>query len=163
MKSNRHWKDAEYYTYVPSSGLIERSSYTEIFHDQEQYGNVTSATLNSTLLGLENTFSTGFEFNHTTFQHNNNSPYSGTSFVDPFNFDPGSFINTAGTLPKYRSQANQYAFFAEDRLALTKRWSIVSGLRYDHASVNRDDLVTGAAFTNGLAPSKNGHEVTLKF
>jgi iron complex outermembrane receptor protein len=151
MKSNRHWKDAEYYTYVPSSGLIERSSYTEIFHDQEQYGNVTSATLNSTLFGLENTFSTGFELNHTTFQHDNNSPYSGTSFIDPFNFDPGSFINTAGTLPKYRSQANQYAFFAEDRLALTKRWSIVGGLRYDHASVNRDDLVTGAAFTKVFA------------
>lgn len=147
MKSNRHWKDAEYYTYIPQSGQIERSSYTEIFHDQEQYGNVTTATLEGALLGMHNTFSAGFEFNHTTFQHDNNSPYSGTSYVDPWNFDPGSFINVAGTLPKYRSQANQYAVFAEDRLKLTQRWSIVGGVRYDHASVNRDDLVNGGGFT----------------
>lgn len=147
MKSNRHWKDAEYYTYIPSSGLIERSSYTEIFHDQEQYGNVTTATLNSVLLGMTNTFSTGFELNHTTFQHDNNSPYSGTSYVDPYNFDPGNFINVAGTYPKYRTQSNQYALFAEDRLAITSRWSVVGGVRYDHASVNRQDLVNGGAFT----------------
>ncbi|MDE1179912.1 TonB-dependent receptor [Paraburkholderia sp.] len=151
MKSNRHWKDAEYYTYMPSSGLIERSSYTEIFHDQEQYGNVTSATLESALLGMKNTFSTGFELNHTTFQHDNNSPYSGTSYVDPYNFDAGSFINVAGTAPKYRSQSNQYALFAEDRLAITSRWSVVGGIRYDHASVNRDDLVNGGGFTKVFA------------
>ncbi|HTR08587.1 MAG TPA: TonB-dependent siderophore receptor [Paraburkholderia sp.] len=147
MKSNRHWKDAEYYTYIPASGLIERSSYTEIFHDQEQYGNVTTATLNSVLLGMTNTFSTGFELNHTTFQHDNNSPYSGTSYVDPYTFDPGNFINVAGTYPKYRTQSNQYALFAEDRLAITSRWSVVGGVRYDHASVNRQDLVNGGAFT----------------
>ena len=147
MKSNRHWKDAEYYTYIPQSGLIERSSYTEIFHDQEQYGNVTAATMGSVLLGMRNTFSLGFEFNHTTFQHDNNSPYSGTSYVDPYDFDPGSFVNVPGTFPKYRSQANQYAVFAEDRLAITSRWSVVGGVRYDHASVNRDDLVNGGAFT----------------
>ena len=151
MKSNRHWKDAEYYTYLPSTAQVRRSSFTEIFHDQEQYGNVTAATVTAALLGMRNTFSTGFEFNHTTFQHDNNSPYSGTSTVDPFNFDPGSFINTAGTYPKYRSQANQYALFAENRLEITPRWSVIGGLRYDHASVNRDDLVNGGAFTKVFA------------
>ena len=69
------------------------------------------------------------------------------SYVDPYDFDPGSFVNAAGTFPKYRSQANQYAVFAEDRLAITSRWSVVGGVRYDHASVNRDDLVNGGAFT----------------
>ncbi|MCW3694910.1 TonB-dependent receptor [Burkholderia cenocepacia] len=151
MKSNRHWKDAEYYTYLPSSAQVRRSSYTEIFHDQEQYGNVTTATVGGALLGMRNTFSAGVEFNHTTFQHDNNSPYAGTSTVDPFNFDPGSFINTAGTFPKYRSQSNQYALFAENRLEITPRWSVIGGLRYDHASVNRDDLVNGGAFTKVFA------------
>ncbi|EKS9797377.1 MULTISPECIES: TonB-dependent receptor [Burkholderia] len=151
MKSNRHWKDAEYYTYLQSTAQVRRSSFTEIFHDQEQYGNVTAATVTTALLGMRNTFSTGVEFNHTTFQHDNNSPYSGTSTVDPFNFDPGSFINTAGTYPKYRSQANQYALFAENRLEITPRWSVIGGLRYDHASVNRDDLVNGGAFTKVFA------------
>lgn len=150
VKSQRHWKDAEYYTYLPSSGLVQRSSYTEILHDQEQIGNVTSATLKGHVFGMENTVSTGFEFNHTTFQHTNNSPYSGTSLVDLYDPAPGGFINVAGTYPKYRSQANQYAFFAEDRLKVTSRWSVVGGVRYDHASINRDDLVTGAAFSKDL-------------
>jgi iron complex outermembrane receptor protein len=151
MQSNRHWKNAEYYTWVPTLGQIERSSYTEILHDQTQYGNVTSATLDSVLFGLHNTASVGFEVNHTTFQHDNNSPYSGDSYVDPYNFASGSFVNVAGTYPKYRSQSNQYAAFAEDRLAITSRWTVIGGVRYDHASVNRDDLINGGGFTRTYA------------
>ncbi|AJC23532.2 TonB-dependent receptor [Pandoraea pulmonicola] len=151
MKSKRHWKDAENYAYMPTSGLVQRSSYTEILHDQEQIGSVSAATLKGHLFRMENTVSTGFEFNHTTFQHTNNSPYSGTSFVDLYNPAPGGFVNVSGTAPKYRSQANQYAFFAEDRLKLTSRWSVVGGVRYDHASIRRDDLATGAAFTKPLS------------
>ncbi|ODP34754.1 TonB-dependent siderophore receptor [Pandoraea sp. ISTKB] len=150
MKSKRHWKNAEYYNYVPSSGLVQRSSYTEILHDQEQIGNVTTATLKGHLFGMENTVSTGFEFNHTTFQHTNNSPYAGTSLVDLYNPDPGSFVNVAGTYPKYRSQANQYAVFAENRLKVTSRWSVIGGVRYDHASINRDDLIAGTALSKDL-------------
>ncbi|QJP70370.1 TonB-dependent receptor [Burkholderia glumae] len=146
MKSHRHWRDAENYAFVPATGQIARSGYTEILHDQQQFGEVTTATVESLVLGRRNTFSAGFEFNHTSFRHDNNSPYSGSSLVDPDAFDPGSFINIAGTRPKYDSQANQYALFAEDRLALTQRWSVVGGLRYDHASVNRDDLVAGGGF-----------------
>ncbi|MGI4985314.1 MAG: TonB-dependent receptor, partial [Janthinobacterium lividum] len=131
MQSNRHWKNAEYHAWLPASRRIERTSYTEIFHDQTQYGNVTSATLDSVLFGLRNTASVGIDVNHTTFQHDNNSPYSGQNDVDPYDFTSGSFINAAGTLPKYRSQSNQYAVFAEDRLAITSRWSIVGGVRYD--------------------------------
>lgn len=144
MQSNRHWKDAEYYTWIPTAGQIERSSYTEIFHDQTQYGNITSVKLDSVLFGLRNTASAGIELNHSSFQHDNNSPYSGRSEVDPFNFASGSFINTAGTYPKYRSQSNQYALFAEDRVVLGRRWSVIAGVRYDHANVNRNDLVGGS-------------------
>lgn len=151
MKSKRHWKDAEYYNDVPSIGLVQRSSYTEILHDQEQIGNVTTATLKGQLFGMENAVSAGFEFNHTTFQHTNNSPYSGTSLVDLYNPDPGNFVNVAGTVPKYRSQANQYAFFAENRLKVTSRWSVIGGVRYDHASINRGDLITGTAFSKDLS------------
>ncbi|NHH81263.1 TonB-dependent receptor [Burkholderia gladioli] len=151
MKSNRHWKDAENYTFLPATGQVQRGSYTEILHDQQQFGNVTTATIESSVLGRRNSFSAGFEFNHTSFRHDNNSPYSGSSLVDPLAPDPGSFLNLAGTRPRYDSQANQYALFAEDRLALGSRWSVVGGLRYDHASVNRDDLVNGGGFTRVYA------------
>jgi iron complex outermembrane receptor protein len=141
IDSHRHWRDAEYYDYLPSTGLIERSSYTEILHDQSQIGNTTDVTFKSRLLGLENQVSVGFDVNHSSFKHTNNSPYSGTSFVDPYDFDPGDFINVAGTTPRYRNKSSQYALFAEDRLALTDKWSVLAGIRYDHADVTRQDLV----------------------
>lgn len=143
VDSHRHWRDAEYYDYLPSSGLVERSSYTEILHDQSTIGNTTDATFKGRVLGLKNQVSLGFDVNHASFKHTNNSPYSGMSFVDPYDFDHGDFINVAGTTPRYRNRSSQYAFFGEDRLALTDRWSILGGIRYDHADVSRQDLMLG--------------------
>src|SRR5690606_30833006 len=34
IDSERHWRNAEYYDYLPASGLIQRSSYTDIRHQQ---------------------------------------------------------------------------------------------------------------------------------
>ena len=142
IDSKRHWRNAEYYNYLPASGLIERSSYTEILHDQWQVGNTTSATYRHDVAGMKNTISAGFDVNRASFRHTNNSPYSGTSTVDPYAFDRGTFINVAGTAPKYNNEATQYAFFAEDRLEITPKWSVLAGLRYDHADIRRHDLVT---------------------
>ncbi|RZT41772.1 TonB-dependent receptor [Cupriavidus agavae] len=142
IDSKRHWRNAEYYNYLPASGLIGRSSYTEILHDQWQVGNTTSAVYRHALGGMQNTISAGFDVNRASFRHTNNSPYSGTSTVDPYNFDRGLFINVAGTAPKYNNEAVQYAFFAEDRLEITPKWSVLAGLRYDHADIRRHDLVT---------------------
>lgn len=143
IDSKRHWRDVETYNYLPSSGLIGRTGYTEILHDQWQVGNTTNAVYRHTLFGLKNSISAGFDVNRTSFRHTNNSPYSGSSTVDPYTFDRGTFINVAGTAPKYNNEAVQYAFFAEDRIEITPRWSVLAGLRYDHADIRRHDLVSG--------------------
>ncbi|OZI34596.1 TonB-dependent siderophore receptor [Bordetella genomosp. 10] len=141
VDSHRHWRDAEYYTWQPSSGLIQRSSYTEILHDQSELGATSDATFKGHVLGLANQVSVGFDASHSSFKHTNNSPYSGVTYVDPYDFGHGDFINVAGTAPKYRNKASQYAFYGEDRLSLTDKWSVVGGLRYDHVDVSRRDLV----------------------
>jgi iron complex outermembrane receptor protein len=143
IDSKRHWRDVETYNYLPSSGLIGRTGYTEILHDQWQVGNTTNAVYRHTLFGLKNSISAGFDVNRASFRHTNNSPYSGSSTVDPYTFDRGTFINVAGTAPKYNNEAVQYAFFAEDRIEITPRWSVLAGLRYDHADIRRHDLVSG--------------------
>jgi len=143
VDSHRHWRDAEYYDYQPDTGLVQRSSYTEILHDQSGFGNTTDATFKGRLFGLRNQVSVGFDLGRSSFRHSNNSPYSGTSLVDPHDVDHGQFVNLAGTTPRYRNKATQYAFFGEDRLSLTERWSVLAGLRYDHARVTRRDLVAG--------------------
>ncbi|TWG84975.1 iron complex outermembrane receptor protein [Cupriavidus gilardii J11] len=142
IDSRRHWRNVEYYDYLPATGRVNRSSYVEILHDQWQVGNTTDAVIRHELFGMRNTVSAGFDVNRASFRHTNNSPYAGNSTVDPYVFDRGSFINVAGTTPRYSNEATQYALFAEDRLEVTSRWSVLAGLRYDHANVVRHDLLS---------------------
>ena len=140
LGSKRDYRDAENYTWMPT-GLIQRSGYTEISHDQEQTGAITNAAFDGKLFGLANKVAVGVELNRATLKHTNNSPYSGTSLVDPYDIDHGRFINVAGTTPRYRNTASQAALFAEDRLMLNAQWSVLAGLRYDHIDLKRRDLV----------------------
>jgi len=141
IDSNRHWRDVEAYTYNAATGLIDRSDATEIYHDQSQTGNTTDAAFKGQLLGLDNRFALGFDVNSSAFKHTNNTYVGDATPVDPYRPDPGWFASPVPTIPRYRSKARQYAVFAENRLALTGQWSLLAGVRYDHASVRRADLV----------------------
>lgn len=141
--SRRDWKNAERYQYNAASGLIDRADNTEIHHDQKQTGFTGDAAFGGTLLGMKNRVSVGFDVNTSSFRHSNNT-YTGSSGpVDPFDPVPGLFQSEIPTIPRYRNEADQYALFIEDRLELTPSWSVIGGLRYDHARVERQDLVSG--------------------
>jgi iron complex outermembrane receptor protein len=119
LNSQRHWRDAENYAWNPATGQIDRSSYIEIFHNQQQVGDRMDATFRGHVLGLKNEFVAGFDVNRIDFTHTNNSPFSGTSSVNPWSFDPGVFLSPIPTVPSFSSVTNQYALFAEDRWWLT--------------------------------------------
>ncbi|MFJ7440420.1 TonB-dependent receptor [Methylorubrum thiocyanatum] len=142
LLSDRHWRNLESYAFVPSTGLIRRTSPIEIFHHQEQIGNRFDATVKGTLFGLRNEFVAGFEVNHIDFGVRNNSPYRGENSVYPFFFNPGFFSSPDSVRPLYRSSTDQYSLFAEDRLILSDQLSLIAGLRYDAPTVRREDLVT---------------------
>ncbi|WP_298966537.1 TonB-dependent siderophore receptor [uncultured Methylobacterium sp.] len=140
LTSNRHWRNVETYATLPGLRQVERSDYVEITHDQAQIGNRFDVALRGSLFGLRNEGLVGFEVNHIDFQRNNNAPYGGVSRVDPFAFDPGAFLRVNLTGPDYRSSTDQAAIFAEDRLFLTDRLSLVAGLRYEAPTIRRSDL-----------------------
>ncbi|ABD04814.1 TonB-dependent siderophore receptor [Rhodopseudomonas palustris HaA2] len=140
LNSRRHWKSAEEYAFNPTTRQVDRSTYLEIFHDQQQIGDRMDATVRGHLFGLENTFVAGFDVNRINFKHTNNSPYGGTSSVDPYNFDPGLFASPDLTRPGYSSVTNQYAVFAENRLQLTEQLALIGGIRQDQPTVERTDL-----------------------
>ncbi len=144
VASRRDWRNAERYVYDGATGLIDRSDNTAISHDQTQLGWTSDAAFQGRLGGLRNTLSVGFDVSRSRFEHTNNT-YSGSSGpVDPYDFDPGHFVSDQPTIPRYRNEAEQFALFAEDRIALTEQWSLIGGLRYDHARIRRDDLLTGS-------------------
>ncbi|MFC3340380.1 TonB-dependent receptor [Paracandidimonas soli] len=141
--SRRDWRNAEYYDYNPATHLIDRSGNTQISHDQKQTGLASDAIFKGKLASLDNTLAIGFDVNHSNFRHTNNT-YAGSSGpVDPYDPDPGYFQSDFPFIPRYRNEAGQYALFMENRIAFTSKWSVVGGLRYDHARVKREDLVTG--------------------
>ncbi|CBS89737.1 TonB-dependent receptor [Azospirillum lipoferum] len=147
LTSHRHWKDVESYAWNAASRRVMRDSYIEIYHDQRQVGDRFDATWRSSLFGMKNEMVGGFDLNRIEFKHTNNSPYGGSSTVDPFDPAPGLFLNSAGTTPRSRSRTRQYSLFAEDRLSLTPQLSLVGGIRYDAPTVERWDLVTGTSYT----------------
>lgn len=143
VASQRDWRNAERYVYNPASGLIDRSDNTAISHDQKQVGLTSDVAFKHRWRSLENTLSVGFDMNRARFAHTNNTYVGSSGPVDPYEFEPGHFQSIVPTIPRYRNEAHQFSLFVEDRIALTDRWSVVGGLRYDHARVTRDDLVAG--------------------
>ncbi|MDR6524378.1 iron complex outermembrane receptor protein [Variovorax paradoxus] len=144
VASKRDWRNAESYVYNPRTGLIDRSGNTQIRHDQSQTGNTTDATFKGSLFALKNQASLGFDVNSSSFTHTNNTYVGSSPSVDPLNPVAGYFMSSVPFIPRYHNEARQSAVFAEDRLELSDRWSLVAGLRHDHARISRTDLVAGS-------------------
>jgi len=143
INSTRDWRNAEYYDYNPATRLIDRSGNTQIAHDQAQTGLRTDATFQGAFLGLEHTLSIGVDANHSKFRHSNNTYTGSSGSVDMYDPAPGRFQSAAPFIPRYRNVAEHAALWMENRIVLMPQWSMVGGLRYDHARVQRADLVTG--------------------
>jgi iron complex outermembrane receptor protein len=143
MTSNRHWRNADGYTLNSAANTVNRYEFLEIYHDQEQYGSRSDLTFDNTVFGLKNQTVIGFDVNRIEFTHTNNSPYTGSSTVNAYDFDPGNWASSVATRPSHTSKADQHAFFLEDRLVLNDKWSVAGGIRFDHIDFSRDDLING--------------------
>ncbi len=152
LLAGRQFRDVEEYVFNPSTNQIDRDSYFEAFHRQRQYGDQTDVTVSSRLFGRSNTLSGGVDYNYVSFQHTNNSPFGGTSVTDLENTTPGDFINLAGTVPKYRTGTNQFSPFAEDRLAIASKVSLVGGVRLDRYGVERVNLLDNSTVDRTYTP-----------
>ena len=84
----------------------------------------------STLLfGLDSRTLVGAEYNRIRFRLSNNSPYTdvGGDYIDPWHPAPGYFESRSPYRPHSRSQTRTFALFAENRLQLNERLSLVTG------------------------------------
>lgn len=152
LSSDRHWRNTESYTYVPATRRVTRSDYLEILHDLSQTGNRFDATFDGTLGGMKNRLVAGFDVSHVDFRHTNNSPYPGSSSVDPFNVVPGNFSSSVATTPRRQARLDSTAFFAENALDLTSQWKLVAGLRQDRMTLDNTELLTSAFTRQTYSP-----------
>ncbi len=146
LTSRRHWLDVEQYAFNRATGLVDRSNYLEIYHNQEQVGNRLDATFRGDVLGLPNVFAAGFDVNHIDFRHTNNFYFDQTTSVPLTGYDPGLFPQDGRARPAYATQTSQASVFAEDRLVITDKLSFLTGARLDVPTLRRTDLQTGAQF-----------------
>ncbi|MEF9898706.1 MAG: TonB-dependent receptor [Pseudomonas sp.] len=152
IKSRRHWRNAEDYTWNSGAGQLERGSYLEIKHDQEQIGDRQSFSFDHSLFGLASKTVVGAEYNRIRFGIDSNSPYNdiGGDLVDPWNPAPGYFHSKDPTRPQSQSTTRTFALFAENRTQLTDRWSLVTGIRRDQNHIDRDNLIDGSRTDRSL-------------
>lgn len=154
LKARRYWRNAENYTWNAAQGQLHRREYLEIKHDQEQIGDRQTFTFDHSLFGLASRTLVGAEFNRIRFHLSNNSPYTdvaGGEFIDPWHPAPGHYRSADAYRPHSRSQTRTFALFAENRLQLGERWSLVTGIRRDQNHIDRDDLRAGSRSDRSLS------------
>ncbi|GGU75664.1 TonB-dependent receptor [Pseudomonas laurentiana] len=145
IKSRRHWRNAEDYSWDSGRDQLLRQSYLHIKHDQEQIGDRQSFTLDHGLFGLTSKTVVGAEYNRIRFDVDSNAPYTdnGGDYIDPWQPAPGYFGSQDPTRPQTHSTTQTFALFAENRTQLSERWSLVTGIRRDQNHIDRDNRVDG--------------------
>jgi iron complex outermembrane receptor protein len=139
--AHREWIDAETYTFNPVSQLIDRDRFF-VFHHQALYGDQVDATYKGTLFGHANTFVLGADYSHLNFVRSRGFP-DGDS-VDPFNPSPGLF---GPIVPRDSpTRWNDYAAFFEDVFDVTSALKLVTGGRYDHLALDRENYGPDGTF-----------------
>lgn len=152
LSSERHWRNAENYTFNVAGTLVNRSNYLEILHDQQQIGNRVDATIDGSIGGRKNRFVAGIDWYRSKLLHTNNAPYGGSSVVDPFKVVPGAFTSPVATAPGRRAELATTALFGENVLDIAPRWKLVAGLRRDRMDFDNSDLRTGLSLSKQYAP-----------
>lgn len=136
--AQRDYRNLENYTYNADNSLVSRSAAYLQRHDQQVDGNRFELRHDNQLFGLFSQWSAGLDYsvNQQTLYPNGKFSSSPYDTVDPDHFDPGSFSDIPGVnggLQKQRKhEVTTLAGFAENRLELTERLSLLTGLRYDH-------------------------------
>jgi iron complex outermembrane receptor protein len=169
LTTHRKWRNLESYFWNGTTRKIDRFDFFGIDHDQTQVGNQADVTICGTWGGLKNELLVGFDVNAIKFRHSNDfdsdpPPPGFAEPVDPFSFDPGSYYNTFGVRPQYRTRTYQYSLFAEDRLVISDQLSVSAGVNFDHATVKRyvTSYGAGGATTETLRLDKTLHNVTWR-
>ncbi|GAB7527981.1 TonB-dependent receptor [Pseudomonas sp. 3A(2025)] len=153
ITSRRHWRNAEAYTWNPVNSHLLRGDAIEIKHDQEQIGDRQTFTFQHALFGLDSRTVVGTEYNKIRFKLANNSPYTDVAddFVDPWQPAPAYFQSQSPYLPLANTETRTFALFAENRLQLSERWSLVTGIRRDQNHLDRSDQRAGTRSDRSLS------------
>jgi iron complex outermembrane receptor protein len=141
-RADRHWRNAEVYSYDQANDTITADVLIEIEHDHRLVGDRLSASHESQWGQVKQTFLLGTEVSIQEFTHTNNSPYGGSRQLDPDQPEPWSFERARRhrTLPKRQTDQKKWAGFFENRLEWAEAWSVLLGGRHEQTSIESKQL-----------------------
>lgn len=131
--ADREWKNAESYTFNPSTSRIDRDRFY-VAHDQTLIGDRIDATYAHTIAGMSNRVLAGADVSSLDLRRPSffNGPVDS---VDPLDPVPGGFGPLSPALQTTRIDTT--ALFAEDVLAPTARLKLVGGIRTESIALER--------------------------
>ena len=132
------------YLYQPATNDILRSNYGLYAQVQRQWDNQTEVRWTHKLLGLDNVLSGGVDLESLYLKRTGDS-FPGTSVVDLHDQTPGLYPDSTPKSSRQEVRLHRYALFADDKLDLTPQLSVVGGLRYDHAHLDRYDPLSNTS------------------
>lgn len=132
--AQRDYRNLETYAYNAAGDVARSGAYLQR-HDQNVLGNRLELRHDAALFDLASQWSLGLDYSRMRQTlHPTGSAWSDT--VDPDRFDPGSFDDipgvNAGLRKQRRHEITTAALFLENRLMLSERLALLTGLRYDH-------------------------------
>lgn len=143
LKSWRIWENLESYFYDFDAGLVERADNYGITHDVTQKGGQANIRVDSNIGGgLLSQLVLGVDANviDMIYGHSFDTDPQEDA-VDPNNFNPGTFFDTVGLAPRYRTRTETWAVYGENRLEIAERFSLIGGARYEWDKVERYNFV----------------------
>lgn len=149
------WYNTERNVWNPATEMVDRGgSFFLIWRRDLQLGNRLDLSWNGELGGLANRFLIGMLYDRNDQDRNTGQAYARDPIPTSLpltGFDPGvgpdaSPEKTVNVLTRTA------AFYVEDVLSLTDRFTLVGGLRYDRIDVERVSFVGAAPFTKSYSP-----------
>lgn len=145
LSTDRYWSNSEFYSYDPTTQLVDRFDPLVIGHDMNHNG--LRSNLSFSFADNRLNISTGFEINDISFVRPSNF---GPANPDPLdfsndfdtvnaaNFQPGTLLSLtdAPVLTDNISDVRQAAVFTEVQYNLTDKVAIVGALRFDDFSTD---------------------------
>jgi len=154
--ADREWLDSETYQFNASTGLVERDRFF-VAHRQRLVGNVTDLTWNSNIAGMDNRFAAALAASALDFfsPQSANFPSDEVTLVNPMRGFYGDLVTRTSS-----AKIDNVALSFEDRLKLTRTFSLIGGVRVEEIALDRTATNADGTIRDGFPFSKTWTPVT---
>ncbi|WP_426413053.1 TonB-dependent receptor [Bradyrhizobium ganzhouense] len=154
--AERSWFNNEVEAFNTATNTVDRSRFY-VAHSQRLVGNITDLTWDANIAGFDNRLVTTLSSSYLDFVRPGAANFPGDS-VDLV--DPNRGFYGLLTTKQQTARIDNEALSFEDRLKLTRTFSLIGGLRVEHIGLDRNSTDVSGLENAGFPFSKSWAPVT---